>query len=108
MRQFHDTQDHLFANQQGNPWDRHTFARNLRRVAEKAGLDEGVQQRVSAYCIRHTFVGEMVDLGFADRQIADQVGHKDTRMIGWYSKNRHKVESMGKVADELRRRRHQR
>jgi integrase len=105
VRQAPAGQEHLFVNQQGNPWDRHTFARNLRRVAFKAGLDNGAEKRVSAYCLRHTFTGEMVDLGFADRQIADQLGHIDTRMVSWYSKNRHKVKSMRRVADEIRRRR---
>ena len=98
----------VFRNARGKPWDRHTFARNLRRTAERIGLDQGVEKRVSAYCFRHTVVGEMVDLKFGERQIADAAGHANTRLVSWYSHNREKSESLRRVADERRTRKRQR
>ncbi|WP_157974681.1 site-specific integrase [Glycomyces dulcitolivorans] len=56
------------------------LARNVRRryrtIVEKAGLDpdEWVPRET-----RHNFVSMLSDLGASDDQIADEVGHKDTR-----------------------------
>jgi integrase len=37
----------VFTNCDGTPWDKNAFARHLRRYAERFGLDEGVDERVS-------------------------------------------------------------
>lgn len=101
-------QEKIFLNSHGTVWDRHAFARHLRRTAKRIGLDDGVEERVSACCVRHLFTGEMVDLGFSDRQIADALGHADTRLVSWYSHNRHKIESLRRTAQEMRRRKRER
>jgi integrase len=97
--------EYVFLNSDGTPWDRHTFARHLRRYAKKIGLDAGVEKRVCAYCFRHTYISDAVEAGINDRAIADQVGHADTRMITWYSKARGKARHLRNVSNEISRRR---
>jgi integrase len=92
-------QEFVFLNTYGEPWkDRHVFARHLRRWAKRIGLDEGVVDRVSGYCVRHSFCTWAIEAGVGDRQIADQMGHADTRMIAWYSKAAQKRAHLRDVA----------
>lgn len=71
----------VFTNCDGGQWDRHTFARHLRRWAKRLGLDEGVDQRISGYCLRHTFTVDGIEAGISSRQLADQLGHARTDMV---------------------------
>jgi integrase len=97
----------VFLNCDGKPWDRHTFARHLRRTAERIGLDEGVLERVSGYCFRHTFTVDGLEGGANPKEIADHLGHSDTRMVetvyGSHVKDR--LPHMGKIATDISRRR---
>jgi integrase len=95
----------VFLNAEGTPWDRHTFARHLRRWAKRIGLDVGAAKRVSAYCIRHSYCTWAIEAGVGERQVAAQMGHADTRMIGIYSKAAAKKRHVRDVAGQAVKRR---
>lgn len=98
---------HVFTNCDGGTWDRHTFARHLRRTAERIGLDDDVAERVTAYCLRHTFACDALDADFTTKQVADQLGHVDTKMVErvYGSHTRKNMPNLNRVADDIRRRR---
>ncbi len=95
-------QQKVFVNTDGTAWDRHTFARHLRRYAKRIGLDEGAAERVSAYCLRHFFTGLMGEHGWTDRQVATMLGHSSTRMVSNYNHNRENQRLLRQLASELR------
>ncbi len=101
------TGEFVFLNCYGTQWDRHTFARHLRRTAKRIGLDEGVEKRVSSYCLRHTYITDADEAGVDSRRISFQSGHSGTKMIEWYSKARRKRRNTRKVAREIGRKRRQ-
>lgn len=84
----------VFLNTRGGGWDRHTFARHLRRTAQRIGLDAGVERRVSAYCLRHTYACDGIEAGATTREIADQLGHTSEAMVskvyGCHTRDREK------------------
>lgn len=100
-------EDHVFLNCEGGKWDRHTFARHLRRWAKRIGLDEGVETRVSAYCLRHTYAVDAIEAGVTSRQIADQQGHERTGMIDtvYGSHTRQRTAHLNSVAEDILRKR---
>lgn len=106
--------DHVFLNSKGTPWDRHTFARHLRRRAFRLGLDAGVEKRVSAYCLRHSFATDAEEAGVPLAQAGMLMGHVvddrgsrsdgdagRPRMTAHYSKADQKVEHVCRVAREV-------
>lgn len=97
----HRTNDHVFLNERHVPWDRHTLARNLRRVADRIGLAPDV----TAYCLRHMFAADAIEAGVGERQLADQLGHTTTRMVSWYARqSRQRAEHLRNVAGQVARR----
>lgn len=102
-RQCPDNDPHVFRNCEGGPWDVHVFARHLRRTAKRLGLDEGVEERVSGYCLRHTYVVDGIEAGISTRKIADEIGHASTRMIDarYGSHTRERLEHLCNVAKEI-------
>jgi integrase len=97
----------VFVNCDGTPWDRHTFARHLRRTAERIGLDEGVEDRVSAYCLRHAYTCAALVAGLTTKQVADQLGHTDTTMVErvYGSHTTGDMRYLSNVADQIQKRR---
>lgn len=78
------TSKFVFVNNDGTPWERRAFAKHLRRVAQRIGLDKalaGDVGRVSAYCFRHTYCCALLAAGMTSKQVADQMGHVDTTMV---------------------------
>ncbi|HZZ80964.1 MAG TPA: site-specific integrase, partial [Gemmataceae bacterium] len=73
--------DHVFLNADGTPWDGHTFARHFRRVAQRLGLDDGASELFSPYCLRHRFTVDGLEGGSTAKEVADQLGHSDSRMV---------------------------
>jgi integrase len=102
--------EHVFLNCDGTPWDRHTFPRHLRRTAERIGLDAGVQKRVSAYCLRHSYAVDAIEAGVSTRALADVLGHAKTNMIDSFygSHTRQRTEHLGNIAEEISRKRKKR
>jgi integrase/recombinase XerD len=99
--------DRVFVNKRGTPWDRHTFARHLRRFADRLGIDEGVAERVSAYGLRHKWVVDGIRGGVTTRRLADNAGHETTKMIDtvYGSSTRDDPEHLHEVAEEVLRKR---
>jgi integrase len=95
----------IFVNNRGTVWTRHTFARHFRRIALRAGLDEGAVKRVSAYCVRHMVAGLLGQAGYSDRETATMLGHSSTRMVQVYNHNRENDQLLQRMAGELRKRR---
>jgi integrase len=101
---------HVFTNSCGKPWTRHSFARHLRRYAKKLGIDEGVAERVSGYCWRHSYTLDGIEGeegGVTTRRIADQLGHSRTNMIdAFYGRqSRENVAHLNEVQTEMLRKR---
>lgn len=72
----------VFTNRNGAPWkSRHSFARSVNRAAQQAGLTDGGRSLVTAYCLRHSFACAALAAGMTSKQVADQLGHVDARMV---------------------------
>lgn len=99
--------EHVFVSTDGTPWDRSSFARHLRRTALRIGLDEGVIDRVSGYCLRHTFTVSALTSGFTSKEVADQLGHSDCKMVErvYGSHTVQNLAYLSRVADDIRQRR---
>ena len=91
---------HVFLNCDGLPWTRRALALNLRRCAVRAGLDESVQSKVSAGCLRTTYACDLIEAGFTNREVADMLGHTTTEMVDlvYGAETRERVEHLGNVA----------
>lgn len=76
-RRGHPRDGPIFLNGRGDPLQCGSFARYFRTVATSAGI----RKEVSAYSIRHGFIVQALENGVGARQIADVVGHADTRQI---------------------------
>lgn len=101
-RQLPTGQKLVFVNCYGTPWDRHTFARHLRRTAERIGLDDGAVDRVSAYCLRHSAMGEGLEAGVGEQGLADQFGHANLNLIGYYAaQTRRKTSYLSQLANNF-------
>lgn len=77
QRRGHPCDGPIFLNGRGSPLQCGSFARYFRTVATAAGI----RKEVSAYSIRHGFIVQALENGVGVRQIADVVGHMDTRQI---------------------------
>lgn len=94
--------ENVFLNTDGKTWTKDTFCRHLRRLAKRIGLDDGVAERVSAYCIRHTVATEADEGGALNKHIGLVLGHKGGRMVRTvYSKASKKVRHHRKVAKRI-------
>ncbi len=95
--------DRVFTNSDGNPWTRGTFGTHLRRHAARLGLDDGSLERITAYCVRHTYACDGVEACVTDHRIADQMGLSSTAMIRkvYASHTRHRPEHLANVANEI-------
>lgn len=90
----------VFPGGKGRRWERSTFANMFRANADQAGI----RREVTAYSLRHGFCCECLEAGLGERQIADYMGHANTRYIAWYGRGvRSKVEYLRDVAEDRRR-----
>lgn len=104
QRQAKDKNGPIFLNCKGRRWNANTLAKNLRLTLKRLGLDSGNGQRVTAYCFRHSWTSQAIELGIGERQVADQLGHASTALIGWYSKAKTKAPYLRAVAEQATRR----
>lgn len=97
----------VFLNCEGGPWSRRVFARHLRRLAQRIGLDERVERRITAYSLRHSYTVDAIEGGMSTRAIADQLGHESTDMIDhiYGSHTRQRQEHLANVAKNVLRNR---
>jgi integrase len=93
--------DAVFLNSDRWPWkDRHVWARHLRRYADRLGLAKDL----SSYCLRHLYGTTAVENGVGERQLADQMGHSNTRMVSWYAHTARRTKHLRHVAEQVTRR----
>lgn len=90
--------DFVFLNTAGQAWTRRSFALHLRRTAARLGLDEGVAQKVSAYCLRHSFATGADEAGVKHEDAASLMGHTPEMFEQVYSKAPTKVRHVRKTA----------
>ena len=83
----------VFLNSRNVPWTKSSFTVAFRRYARMAGIRPGV----TAYSVRHGLCINLIERGRSDRQIADALGQRTTRLVSWYGR-----QSRGN-ADYLRR-----
>jgi integrase len=60
----------------------------LRRAFDRATIDAGIGDDWSPDSLRHTAASLLSHAGVALEDIADQLGHKDTRMASLYYRHR--------------------
>lgn len=70
-------QKYIFLTERGKPWTKDHWNRTLKRYAKPAGVPD----YITAYCTRHGFGFERKLAGEDSKDIADQMGHVDTRML---------------------------
>jgi integrase len=73
---WHD-KDLIFPTSVGTIVDLHNYRRTVRRLIKAAGIDG----QWTSHEMRHTAISILADSGKSLDEIADLVGHKDTRMI---------------------------
>jgi len=73
--------EHVFVNGLGRPWTKCSFGRTFRAYACK-----GEVKGATPYGLRHLFALIGIEAGVGERQIADQLGHSQTTLIGWYGR----------------------
>lgn len=96
-------QVYVFENNRKTPWNKDTWTRHFSRYARSAGIPK----EVTAYCTRHGFAVEQVKKGIDTKSIADQLGHKGTRMVDavYAASTRHETDHLRNVADRAERKR---
>lgn len=67
----------------GRAWTTNSLRLAVRRAVRRAGLD-GPGERIVAYTIRHTGATQLTADGVRDRQLADLMGHSQTRTTARY------------------------
>lgn len=79
--------EHVFTNCDGFPWRKDAFCHHFRRAARRVGLDDGkILDRVTAYCLRHTYACDGIEAGFTEDQVAHQLGNSPDIVRRVYSR----------------------
>lgn len=92
--------DLVFVNSRRTPWTNGTFGRLFRKIAKSAG----VRAKITAYSLRHGFCVRALEMGIGERQIADLMGHANTKHIAWYGRSaRTKIDYLKATLDAMNR-----
>jgi len=74
----------VFPNGRGRAWTNGTLGKQFRRYARAANLKHGV----TAYSLRHGFCLRCLESSTLNtKQIADLMGHANTKLVDWYAAN---------------------
>lgn len=68
---------HLFTRADGVPWDKDEVSKRMRTLREAVGLDD----EVVPYTYRHTFATNALLAGLSSAEVAELLGHTDSRMV---------------------------
>ena len=74
----------VFTSPTGRPSDPAAVRRELAKIVARAGLDPTLRPNV----LRHTAASLMADAGIPIEEVADQLGHRDTRMASLHYRHR--------------------
>ena len=80
-------EDLVFTSPTGRPTDPTHVRSEFGKVAKRAGLGDGWTPND----LRHTAASLMADAGVAIEEVADQLGHRDTRMASLHYRHRIKA-----------------
>lgn len=97
-RQARDKAGPVFLNTRGRQWTANGVCQAVRKTLQRLGADPGRGKRVTAYMLRHLWTGTADERGLSNRQIADALGHADTKLVDWYAKGRQKAAHLVAVA----------
>lgn len=75
--------DEIFVNSLGKPFTRDRVCKQFAKFALAAGVDK----HKTAYCTRHSLCSRLVEAGNSDQAVANVLGHKNTKLIQWYSRS---------------------
>jgi integrase len=81
---WHDEHDLVFTSATGRPTDPSAVRREFRAVVNKANVGDGWTPNM----LRHTAASLMADAGVPIEEVADQLGHRDTRMASLHYRHR--------------------
>jgi integrase len=74
---------HVFLNRRGRPWSKSAVVSRLRRLRHRAGLEPKAGERITLYCLRHSYCTHAVGK-VADLELAELVGHTTARTLRRY------------------------
>lgn len=86
--------EYVFFNEDGKMWSKNVLCQHFQRWRDRNGLAEDL----TLYCFRHRFGTGLGQLGLADREIADAMGHRDPRTTRRYVHTRNKIDHIVKLA----------
>lgn len=98
-RQARDKGGNIFLNLRGKPWTEGALWQHVKRLLVRLGIDPGKGLRITPYQFRHSWATNAIEAGIGERQVADQMGHSSTSLIGWYSKAGAKYQHLRGVAE---------
>ena len=78
----------IFLNSEGQPLDRHSAARIVRRVAKRAEIPK----KIGPHSLRHAFITAALDAGVALRDVQDAASHADPRTTMRYDRGRQSLD----------------
>ena len=85
----------LFLNTRGLPWGRNAVRCRFRRLRAKLGM-----KGIVCYSLRHAYVTDALEAGVPIAQVAELVGHSDTKMVSaTYSHLKERREHMRQQAE---------
>jgi len=89
--------DLVFLNGDGEPWKEDTWEQHFRRWARRAGIPK----EKSSYGLRHGFSVAKLEEGRSNKEVADALGHKSTRMVDacYGAHTRTRVEYLRKIVN---------
>jgi integrase len=76
--------DLVFVSERGTPVN----PANMRRLLDRLTREAGIDGTVAPYDLRHTATTLMAEAGVPADRLADQLGHKDTRMVFHHYRHR--------------------
>lgn len=74
----------IFLTREGTRLDRAGAARIVTRLCKEAGITK----RITPHSFRHTFITLALDAGVQIRDVQHSVGHRDSRQVAYYDRNR--------------------
>ena len=84
----------IASTRSGSAVDRHAFARSMRQLCKRAGIDPSV----TPYELRHTAISHQADAGRSSWEIADWAGTSEAMISARYRHRLHRTASL-KPAD---------
>lgn len=90
---------HVFLNEKGKPWTRHSIVKMFRRIRGRTGMGG----EATAYAFRHLYITDALEKGVPPATVAELVGHTTLNMImRIYNKLKHRTDHLREAAQMIR------